>query len=83
VRSTVRTGIEYQSLIPGLVPEYEEREAARFGHYTWRDWLSLPYLDRVVGVAHYRMFHLIELHHNDAVITEQERRERQARASQG
>lgn len=45
----------------GLVPVYEEREAARWGVYRWIDWNALPYDDRVTGVAHYRVWRMIGL----------------------
>lgn len=51
----------------GYVSEYEVREAARFGNYSWSAWLELDYADRAVAVAHYRIHHLIEAHVNDAV----------------
>ena len=76
--STVATGIEYRTRLPGLVPEFEEREAARFGHYTWVAWQQLTYEDRAFGVAHYRTHILVELHQNDAQSKELERRQRNA-----
>lgn len=62
------SGITYRQSTTrlGAVPEYEEREAARFGLYRWVDWERLPVAERVRGLAHYRMHHLIELHQADA-----------------
>ena len=68
---TVRTGIEYEALVPGLVAEIEEREAARFNGYTWRDWLELERHERAAGIAHSRLTHLIALHQQDAVQQEE------------
>lgn len=72
------TGIVYQTVIPGLVSEFEEREAARFGHYNWTAWQELTYEDRAYGVAHYRTHSLVELHQNDAQAKEIDRRQRNA-----
>lgn len=64
---TVRTNIEFESVYPGLVPRIEEREAARFAGFSWREYLALERSERVEAVAHYRMAHLIDLHKQDAV----------------
>lgn len=61
------TGILYGIDLPGLVPEIEEREAALFNGYRWNSWLRLPHDERVNGVAHLRLRHLIETHAQDAV----------------
>jgi len=58
------------------VPEIEEREAARFAGYTWREWVELSHEGRVNGVAHYRVKSLLEAHTQDAVRSDQEARER-------
>lgn len=60
------TGIEIRGPIPGLLPEYEEREAARFGRYTWSTWCALPRDERVHGVAYYRVNLLIQIHVSEA-----------------
>jgi hypothetical protein len=55
------------------VPEIEEREAAIFCGYTWKEWQEFSLLDpegrwnRAAGIAHYRLHHLIEQHIDDAV----------------
>lgn len=61
----------------GVVPEYEEREAARFGLYRWTDWIRLSLKERVQGIAHYRMHALIELHSGDAHAEHAERESQQ------
>jgi len=48
------------------VPEFEERRAAQFNGYTWRQWLELPYEERVDGIAYLRLEREIELHQEDA-----------------
>ncbi len=68
----------YPSKLPGLVSEFEEREAARFGHYNWAAWQELSYEDRAFGIAHYRTYFLVELHQNDAQSRELDRRQSNA-----
>lgn len=48
--------------MPGLLAEYEEREAALFGHYNWDQWSALPREQRLHGVAHFRLHNLIDAH---------------------
>lgn len=74
----IATGITTRPILPGTVPEYEEREAARFGHYTWAEWQQLPMRERVDGVAHYRLQRFIELHQSEAVNDVIDRRMRAA-----
>lgn len=50
-----------------MVPEFEEREAARWGGYRWIDYADLPIDERVQAVAHYRVSTLIEIYRGDAV----------------
>ncbi len=72
------TGLTFRRT-PGLVPEIEEREAAIFNGYTWRDWLGLPRHERTSGVAHHRLHQLIDLHRQEALqedMTRQMRRRR-------
>lgn len=68
-----------RSIFPGTVPEYEEREAARFGLYTWRQWERLPKGERIRGLAHYRAHRLIEMHEADALNAHVERESRRQR----
>ena len=56
------------------MPELEEREAARFCGYTWKKWCELLRAERVDGVAHMRLAHLIDMFKDEAVGTETERR---------
>lgn len=69
----MKTGIQQIALLEGLVPEIEEREAAIFSGYTWKEWLEFDLLDpegrwnRAAGVAHYRLHHLIAQHVDDAI----------------
>ncbi len=83
IRDTVATGIAYEPLLPGLVPLYEEREAAVFGHCAWRDWAALPVEERAAAVAHYRLHRLVELHSTDAMNRAMERRMRLREGSRG
>lgn len=62
------------------MPELEEREAAIFSGYTWKQWLEFDLLDpegrwnRAAGVAHYRVHQLIEAHKESAVSEDLERK---------
>lgn len=60
-------------LHPWLVPEYEEREAARFVVVSWRDWQELGEWDRAMAVAHLRLHGLVTSHSSDAVVEKQKR----------
>jgi hypothetical protein len=62
----------------GMVSEYEEREAARFGHHTWDRWQLLTRHDRLMGLAHYRLSHIIALVGSD---TSQDHSEKAAAAA--
>src|SRR3990167_1624305 len=80
-RNVVKTGITYRPHLPGVVPEIEERDSARFNGYGWREWQLLDYQDRVDGVAYYRLRRHIEMWEEDAVSRETERRTRRQRHS--
>lgn len=69
------------TILPGLVPELEERESALFCGYKWKEWLALERIERAANIAHYRMHRLIEMHGEDAVSRESERRARIANGS--
>jgi hypothetical protein len=69
--------------MPGTVPEYEERETARFLRYHWSDWQRLPMRERAMGVAQHRLSRLIALHESDALNEEMERRSRRAQRQRG
>ena len=73
-RHTLQTGITWDSVATGLVPPLEEREAARFCGYRWADWMTMTRDDRIEAIAHYRVTRLIELHQQDAVQLDHERR---------
>ncbi len=75
---TVETGVRYNVVLGGLVPEMEEREASVFAQYTWDRWLALSWQERANAIAHFRLHHLIDLHRNDAVSSEMKRRTSQA-----
>lgn len=73
---TIRTGIASADVRVefGLVPEYEERNAAVAAGYLWSEWLDMDMRDRAAIVAFERLKGLIALHSNDA-IDKQHRRE--------
>lgn len=62
--------------MPGVVPEVEEREAARFNGYNWKDWQQLPQDERVDGVAYFRIRRQIGMHEQDAQEKEISRKRR-------
>jgi len=57
-----------------MISEIEDRDSAKFNGYSWREWQELLYQDRVDGVAYYRLRRLIDMHEEDAVSREVERR---------
>jgi len=67
VKHSVRTGIEYEPLIDGCVPEFEEREAAVYCHYSPLEFRELAVEERARTVAQYRLSRLVALHAEDAV----------------
>lgn len=62
---TLDTGITFRAQIAGVVTEIEEREAARFNGYNWREWQGVPRDDRIDGVAHYRLARQIDMVRED------------------
>ncbi len=64
-----------------MVPEVEEREAAKFCGYNWREWRDLPRQERVIGFAHFRVHRLIEMNQQDARDKDSNRRMRQRQQS--
>lgn len=75
---TIKTGIASADVRIefGLVPEYEERDAAVSGGYLWAEWLELDIRDRAAIVAFERLKNLIALHSHDAASKQQERASR-------
>lgn len=53
-------------MTPGLVTEYECREAARFVLVSWAQWLAMDEAQRAYSVAHYRLHSAIEANVSDA-----------------
>ena len=56
------------------MPEVEEREAARFNGYTWVAWEQLKRREQVDSVAYFRLAKLIDMHKDEAVYEDAERR---------
>jgi hypothetical protein len=61
------------------VPQIEEREAARFSGYTWKEWQGLAYDEGVDCVAYFRIRRRIEMHQQDAQEKEIRRKTRRKR----
>ncbi len=85
LKRQLQTGIEYQQTVPGIVPEIEERESARFAGYTWREWLELPRDERADSIAWHRINQLISAHVAEAQADYSERQiaAQRARTNQG
>lgn len=75
----VSTGLHYDRLLDVLVPPIEERDACLFSLYNWTEWQRLEVSERAACIAHYRVHHLIQLHQQDAIHREMERRNEQSR----
>lgn len=65
-----KISVESDDIQYGLVPEFEEREAAIFAVCPWHIWIDLPWEDRSAAVAHYRLHLLVEAHVNEAAQSE-------------
>lgn len=52
--------IAYHKIHPCVVAEYEAREAAVFGNYTWKEFNELELGEKAMCIAHYRMHHKID-----------------------
>jgi hypothetical protein len=64
----------------GLVPEYEEREAAVFLKISWLDWNNQDYDEKAAALAHYRLHHHIEAHVHAEEAKESEKASKRAHA---
>ena len=80
---TLDTGIEYERQLLQLVPEIEEREAARFSGYKWSEWRELARQDRVDCLAYFRLSRAIEMNVHDAQRRDSELRARRQQAQAG
>ena len=67
LKHSVPTGITYEVMVPGVVPFYEECEAAQWGHFNMRAWTDLEVEEKALIVAQKRLARQIELHAEDAV----------------
>lgn len=63
----IATGIEITAPVAGAVPEYDQREAARFSLYSWTQYLALPRSEQIGVIAYYRAHRLVEAHTHAAV----------------
>ncbi len=82
VRNAIETGIEYESMLPGCVPEFEEREAAVYCHYTPRQFRRLDVWERACCVAQYRLRRMVD-NQVEAAIGEAVKRMAQQRGKGG
>lgn len=83
IRRTVKTGIAFDDVRMeyDLVPEYEERDAAKSQGIPWPSWLTMDRREQAACVAFHRISNIVSLHAQDAVASDSERRQRQAEAA--
>lgn len=74
----MNTGIA-QSVIPGMVSEYECRSSCLSNNYNWSRWLELEDWERAYCVAYTRVSHAIEANISDVYSKYQERLARRGR----
>lgn len=74
----VETGIRYEGLLPGLVAEIEERDAAKNCGVSWVDYRDMEYVEQVKLIAYYRVSRIVDMHKDEAVNDASERKSRLA-----
>lgn len=62
----IHVGLEVETH-PGLVSDYEARDAAKFNLYNWTDWCSISSEERAICVAFFRISNAVEEHVQDAI----------------
>ncbi len=77
-RRGVETGIRYEGLLPGLVAEIEERDAAKDCGVSWIQYRDMEYAEQVKLVAYYRVSRIVDMHKDEAVNDASERKTRLA-----
>lgn len=65
-----------QSVVVGMVSEFECRESARFCLYNWTEWLTLEDDERIMSVAYYRLHNALEANISDAHMKHMEMQQR-------
>lgn len=70
----VDVGIRWAVRLPGCVPVWEEREAARFTGMTWAQWLESDEWDRACAVAQLRTYNATQAHAQQALNRHQQRK---------
>lgn len=58
--------ITIENALPGMVAEYEAREAAIYCNYNWTEFTDISSQERAKSIAQYREHHRIEANMNDA-----------------
>jgi len=61
------------------VPEYDQREAARYALLTWDQFWAKPRREQATIVAHYYLHSLVEAHTDDAIQEDMDRQRGKAR----
>lgn len=75
----IATGIEVTAPVAGAVPEYDQREAARFSLFSWTEYLALPRKEQINVIAYHRAHKLVEAHSHAAVEAAAARQARRAK----
>lgn len=72
LKDALKTGIDVESLIPGLIPEFFERSACKSAGYRYDlEWQEMTMQQKAAVIAHYTLENIIENHvkaaENDAI----------------
>lgn len=67
LRKPFSSGLQVHPIVPYLVPEFDEREAAAAAHIPWDRWDDMARDQRVGVVAWNRSRRLLEIHASDAM----------------
>lgn len=80
LRHRVRTDLDFDAPLNGLVPPYEEHEAAAASGVPWDRWRALAWWDRARVILWHRYHRLVEASVQDAAYTQAEREGRRRSA---
>ena len=80
---SLKTGIEVDPKLPGMVSLYEEREAARHSLIPWPDWGDLPHSERVGLIAYHRVCIYIDFQKSEVSAKAAEAQAKKGRRGRG
>jgi len=78
----MNSGITIKPMIPGIVSELEERDAAKFSLIPWPDFKVMNRLEKADVIAYFRIRMEIDAHTNDEMTRRREREAIRDRAKQ-